>query len=159
MKIIKFLFTIILFSAFQNLSARIHIRYGDEEKLIKKVVLPQKDIYTLDGKQHFDLGVKYTVFEIVKLPIYQTGETQIVGYVENSILKTAEPSYIELSDAELKEIALQNKLNLDEIKEIPFWDSWGGKLVFGGIVLIILFLIFMKNSNSEKKEDAPALRV
>ena len=60
--------------------ARIPITYGDHEKIVKVADLPEE--YTTEDGVKLDLGYKYTVFEILFVPLWQTGDGKLVGYSE-----------------------------------------------------------------------------
>lgn len=111
------------------------VTLGAHDKVIKIYDLPNTEDYTSSDGKLFDFGYKYTLFEVVYLPIFQKGEGQIVGYIDDD-------NYVVLSDSDIQEIAKTNKIpNLSGLVKIPFWDAWGGKIVSIGIIFLLILLI------------------
>ncbi len=111
------------------------ITFGAHDKIIKIYDLPDTEDYTSSDSKLFDFGYKYTLFEVIFLPIFQKGEGQIVGYIDDE-------NYVALSDSDIENIAKTNKIqDLSGLVKIPFWDVWGGKIVAIGIILLLVFFI------------------
>lgn len=120
------------------------VTLGAHDKVIKIYDLPDTEDYTSSDDKLFDFGYKYTVFEILFLPIFQKGEGQIVGYIDDD-------NYVALSESDIQNIAKTNKIqNLAGLVKIPFWDVWGGKLI---TISILLFVIFSMVRNKYKKAN------
>lgn len=111
------------------------VALGAHDKVIKICDLPDTEDYTSSDGKLFDFGYKYTVFEVIFLPIFQKGEGQIVGYIDDD-------NYVVLSESDIQNIAKTNKIqNLAGLVKIPFWDVWGGKLVAIAVILLLVFSI------------------
>lgn len=145
-KILLLLGFIALFnSIFINRMYAARISVGPQDKLIKILDLPNTEDYTSTDGQLFDFGYKYTLFEIVFLPLFEKGEGQIVGYIDDD-------NYVVLSDSDIQDIVKRNKIgNLAGMVKIPFWDLWGGKIVAITIVfLLILWIIRSRDKDIAK---------
>ena len=111
------------------------ITFGAHDKIIKIYDLPDTEDYTSSDGKIFDFGYKYSLFEIIYLPLFQKGEGQIVGYIDDD-------NYVVLSDSDIQEIAKTNNIqNLTGLVKLPFWDVWGGKMVAIGIIFLLVLLI------------------
>lgn len=132
-KILLLLSFVTLFSLVPiNEVSAAQVTFGSHDKLVKICDLPDTEDYTSNDGKHFDFGYKYTLFEVVFLPIFQQGEGEIIGYID-------EDNFVVLSKADIADIAKTNNIkNLAGLVRIPFWDAWGGKLV---AILIILLLV------------------
>lgn len=121
------------------------ITFGSHDKIIKIYDLPDTEDYTSSDGKSFDFGYKYTLFEVAYLPIFEKGEGQIVGYIDDE-------NYVALSDSDIQEIAKTNNIkNLSALVELPFWDVWGGKIVAISIILLLVLLI-IRNRNKGVNE-------
>lgn len=111
------------------------VALGAHDKVIKICDLPDTEDYTSSDGKLFDFGYKYTVFEVIFLPVFQKGEGQIVGYIDDD-------NYVVLSESDIQNIAKTNKIqNLAGLVNIPFWDVWGGKLVAIAVIFLLVFSI------------------
>lgn len=111
--------------------------FGSNEKVIKIHDLPNTEDYTSSDGKLFDFGYKYTLFNIVFLPVFEQGEGQIVGYIDDE-------NYVLLSDDDIKDLAKNNNIdNLQRLVNIPFWDVWGGKITLGFVIFIFSLLFFL----------------
>lgn len=111
------------------------ITFGAHDKIIKIYDLPNTEDYTSSDGKMFDFGYKYSIFEIAYLPIFQKGEGQIIGYIDDD-------NYVVLSDSDIQEIAKTNNIqDLSGFVKLPFWDVWGGKTVVIGIIFLLVLLI------------------
>lgn len=79
-----------------NESHAAKIYFGDYEKISKIYDLPQTDEYVSSKGEYFDLGYKFTVFQIASIPIYQIGKSKVIGliYLSNLNRKRAYIEYI-----------------------------------------------------------------
>lgn len=112
-----------------------NVVFGSRDKMVKVCDLPDTEDYTSSDGKLFDFGYKYTLFEVVYLPLFKKGEGQIVGYIDDD-------NYVALSDSDIQNIVKTNKIhNLAGMIEIPFWDAWGGKIAVSGMIFLIVFSI------------------
>jgi len=116
----------------------------DAEKTVKVAAFPQTDEYkTPDGK-HTDAGCIYKQLRIFWVPVWNY-DVRWCGYIENS------DKYVILSKAELDEIAHTAGIVLPTDPTLPVWDSYGGKLIF----FIILIVVAMSYLGREKEKEKP----
>lgn len=135
------------FCAVKSDAKGIPVRFGKVEKVKKTVDLPQNNDYVTSDGKHFDLGCKYTVYEIMWMPAYTVEQPTIVGYVDDK-------TFIDLTPGELEQISSANKIALNDHLTLPFWDKWGGKLALGLIALLIIYGIFSKDNKPKDAEQA-----
>ncbi|ADV49299.1 hypothetical protein I2486_10055 [Cellulophaga sp. E16_2] len=131
------LFTVgLLFLGINAAIARvgIPIPYGDEDKIIKILDLPDTEEFQLEDGTYFDIGKMYTISHIVWLP-YSNTEVVITGYVDDD-------TYVELTPEQLIEIAALAKVEIPETASASFFDRIGGKIVLGLLALVVLYGIY-----------------
>lgn len=117
------------------------VAFGPHDKVIKIYDLPDTEDYTSSDGKLFDFGYKYTLFEVMFLPIFEKGEGQIVGYIDDD-------NYVALSSSDIQNIIKTNKIqNLSGLVKIPFWDAWGGKIAGIGVVILLALLVFYRNKD------------
>ncbi|MET6998161.1 hypothetical protein [Chitinophaga defluvii] len=147
--IVALLFSVTVFFAHEA-RAGIPIVYGSADKIVKVADLPQNEQYEtkLDGKPtHFDIGYMYTKSHIMWIP-YNTSNGKFVGYVDGD-------NYLELTPEDIQQITAQEKITLAG-SYVSFWDKTGGRIVFGLIILLILYGIFSGSGKDKKPEEGPA---
>lgn len=128
-----------------NKANAVQVTFGPHDKLVKICDLPDEDDYMSGDGKHFDFGYKYTLFEVVFLPIFQQGDGEIVGYIDDD-------HFVVLSKEDIIEITKTNNIkNLAGLVKIPFWDAWGGKLV--GILIILLLIGSIVRDRYKKTEE------
>lgn len=112
------------------------VTFGPHEKLVKVCDLPDTEEYKSSDGKLFDFGYKYTLFDVFYLPIFEKGEGEIVGYIDDD-------NYVLLSENDIQTIAKENKItNLAGMVKLPFWDEWGGKITAITLVSILVYLDF-----------------
>ncbi len=120
------------FVSTQEASAKAKIPIGSYEKIKKIYDFPQTEDYQAKDGRHFDLGIKYTVYQIAFVPIYQEGETEVVGYIDDD-------TYLEIPQEYMNELESENNIQFSSIANLPFWDAWGGKIIAGVVILLIIY--------------------
>lgn len=125
-------------------AARIPV--GNAEKLEKVADLPDTEDYQLKDGKYVDLGIKFKVFTIAWIPIYTTEDPQLVGYAGGD-------TYYDIPKEELTNILAANKLEEKKLLKLSFWNAWGGKLVIGVLLLIIIY--GMLPSRKKEREVTP----
>jgi len=127
--------------------ARIPIPYGEEEKIIKLVDLPDTDDFKLDDGSYFDIGSMYTKSHLLYLS-YSNTEPILVGYVNEG------ESYVDLTAEQLAEIGKIANVEIPTEVSVSFFDKILGKLILGILGLIIIYGIyssyFSKNKDREE---------
>jgi hypothetical protein len=144
LKIVTLLF--VCFFGIQNGIAKmgIPIPYGEEEKIVKIIDLPDTDEFKLDDGTFFDIGSMYTISHIVWLP-YSNTEPKIVGYVNDD-------TYLDLSEDDLKRIKEITNLNIPTTATATFFDRIGGKIGLGILGLIVLYGVYSSYFGKDKDE-------
>ncbi len=123
-------------------SAPVFYSWGGE-KIIKIMDFPDSsDLQRLDGN-YVDAGYRYQQVTIFFIPVWNYNE-KWCGYIGN------DNEYLDLDRQSLSELAEAAGLSLPESPSLPFWDSIGGKLLLG---VILLMYFGYKGSGAEKKGE------
>jgi len=132
-----------IFSASQAYAARRGMFEWDSVKIILVKKLPL-EFQTTSGK-HFDLGYLYRRVVVLFIPVwtyggrwclYVSGIDKYLGRYDQA------QTLAQLRD---RGVALPTKP-----PALPFWDRVGGKLVWGGILLIIVIVILVGRRKRER---------
>lgn len=147
----KILFTAALLLTIVSVEshARGRITVGKHQKIEKVADLPDSTYYEVEEGKFIDLGCIYTVYEVAGIPVYTVEKEQLVGFVGDT--------YYDLDD-EIKEIIKQDikSDDLESLNKMPFWDSWGGKLVFLAVIAIIIaYNMFRNRGKDDEEEEKP----
>ena len=148
-KILKSMLTIVflgLLSASVQ-AAPVILGWGGEE-IIKVADFPNTEEFENGRGEYFDAGYVYKQVTIFFIPVWNY-DGKWVGYVGEK------NSYLQLKKAELDRLAAKANVRLPETPALPFWDSIGGKLVFGLILLLYLGWKFL-SASIDVQEEAPA---
>ena len=113
--------------------------YGETiEHVMDLPTTEEFDIVCNDGQtHHFDLGIKHSQFSLLLCPLWNYGDEDYVLYTKDEV-NGQDEIFKALSSSEVS--YLQQSYNIPAEPELPFWDRWGGKLAFLGI-LLLLFII------------------
>lgn len=125
--------------------ARIPIPYGEKQKIVKIVDLPDTEDFQLDDGTYFDIGKMYTISHIVWLP-YSSTDAVLTGYVDDE-------TYVELTPEQIKEIAAHAKVEIPENVSPTFFDRIGGKIVLGLIVAGAVYFFFIRKSDDDEEDE------
>ncbi len=113
------------------------VALGLHDKVVKICDLPNTEDYTSSDGKLFDFGYKYTLFELLFMPVFEKGEGEIIGYIDND-------NYVSLSNSDIENIVRTNKIyNLAGMVKIPFWDAWGGKIALFCLASLLVCLFFI----------------
>ena len=152
MKKIVLLFAMLIAFGVNQSYAKIPVVYGTHEKINEIAKLPSDDE---DGS--YSLAYKYTMAHLFWIPLWQTDEGKVVAinqgddetwYDIDDALRQDDFRKEILSDAGVKDIA--------ELEQMPFWDAWGGKLLVGGILLVIILGVVKGRSGKDEKAEPVA---
>lgn len=125
--------------------ARIPIPYGEKQKIIKVVDLPDTQDFQLEDGTYFDVGKMYTISHIVWLP-YSNTKAVLTGYVDDE-------TYVDLTPEQVKEIAAHAKVEIPQEVTASFFDRIGGKIVLGLLVVGTVYFFFTKKPSDDDKVD------
>jgi len=125
--------------------ARIPIPYGEKQKIVKIVDLPDTEDFQLDDGTYFDIGKMYTISHIVWLP-YSSTDAVLTGYVDDE-------TYVELTPEQIKEIAAHAKVEIPESVSPTFFDRIGGKILIGLIVAGAVYFFFIRKSDDDEEDE------
>lgn len=126
-----------LFASSQSAQAKGLVIYGTADKMDKVAELPDSEDYQTTEGQNFDMGVKYSIFHIFWIPLWVTQEAQPCGYIDGD-------NYVELTQEDVDAIAQINEIDMSGKVKASFWNSIGGKLIFGLILLTLLIIYAAK---------------
>ncbi|WP_159566801.1 hypothetical protein [Budvicia diplopodorum] len=146
-RILLALFVGLLFSV--NAQAKFAISFGEVESVKVVAELPDTEDFTVKKtsqssvKQYLDVGILYSSFEVLYIPVWTTKDPILV--LAN---KDNKDSYYSVNSIEMDKILTDNKLDKSELLNPGFFVKFGGKLILIG--LILLFILYSCRS---KKED------
>lgn len=128
-------------------NARLKIPYGHSDKLEIVATLPKNAEYELEegSGKHLDVARLHQEFQIAWIPAWITESPKLVLAMEGS------DSYYELLDREMDQILKFNNLDKDELLQLGFYRTYGGKLIFALIIGFIVYRIFAKSESNEVK--------
>jgi hypothetical protein len=101
------------------------------EKIIKVAAFPDTEDFKTRAGKHLDAGYRYKHISIFFIPIWNYGGTWC-GYVGDA------DHYLDLSKTQLDALARSVGLSLPANPSLPLWESFGGKLAFGVLALLVL---------------------
>ncbi|RYD97934.1 MAG: hypothetical protein EOP54_09240 [Sphingobacteriales bacterium] len=117
--------------------ARLKIPFGEREVIEKVADLPDTEEYAADsgGKRFIDLGRLHHEYNIAWiLPLNVTQAPKLVGMVAGEA-----NTYYELSGEQINEIVKANNLDTEKLLSLGFYTRFGGKIVAGILVLLIIY--------------------
>ena len=113
------------------------------ETVHKVVESPDTPRFLWEDDTYVDAGALYKTFTVFFVPLWNY-DIRWVGYIGKS------DEYLEFTQVELEELAAGANIELPQSPSLPFWDSYGGKLVFL-LVVFIGILIIAANSPSKRQ--------
>jgi len=128
------------------LAAGIPVVWGTPEKIAKVADFPNTDAFKLDDGSYLDAGVKYKVFELFWVPLYDYDHIW-AGYIGT------DDSYMSVSHDKLMQLAQSAGVTLPDQPVIPFWDAWGGKFVAAGLVLAFILYVFVFGRSEQDQQE------
>lgn len=105
----------------------------DGEKIIEVQILPNTDEYTNNVGEHVDIWCIYKQLKIMLIPVWNYDIRWCLFYDRAR-------QYAEVTKSDIDEIANSANITLPRNAPIPMWDSYGGKLVFAGILVLGLLV-------------------
>lgn len=128
---IGFLTAIGLLSAQPAYAAKVPVFFSWGGEHIAKVAdFPDTPQFQTKDGQYVDPGYRYKQFKLFFVPVWNYGG-KWCGYVGNS------ERYLDLHKQQLDELAAAVGMTLPESPALPFWDSYGGKLVLLSVVMLV----------------------
>lgn len=123
-----------------NAQAKFIIPFGEVESVRTVAALPDTEEFSVNSKtqsgvkQFLDVGILYTSFEIVYIPVWTTKDPVLVLYNEND-----KNSYYDVNASEMDKILADNKLDKVELLNPGFFVKFGGKIILIVLILLIGF--------------------
>jgi len=145
-KILSLVLFIALFFMANTASARGVIIYSNGEKIEVVKELPDEAVVGTDN-EHVNLGVMYSQFSIFWIPIWNYGETKYV------LVNDKKNTYYDVDEEDIDMLKTEFNVEVPPMPAISFWNKTGGKLVWGVLILAIIFgNLLTRNKNNEKVE-------
>ena len=114
--------------------------------MIKVADLPDSEGYKTAEGTFYDIGYRYKQFKLFWIPIWNYDKSWC-GYIDND-------TFVDLTEAEVFELAQAAGVRLPKNVQPPFWDEWGGKLLFiGGIGLYIFIKRAAREDDNAPEEE------
>ena len=130
----------------QRSSVPVLLGWGGEKSIKIRDFPDIPDFQDAEG-YYIDAGIIYKQATIFFIPVWNY-DRRWIGFIDGS------DEYYELSRTELENFASLANVSLPENFQLPFWDSYGGKLVFLlGIILLILWMNSVLRDEIEEKAD------
>ncbi|WP_437921939.1 hypothetical protein [Sphingobacterium sp. LRF_L2] len=129
-----------------TLKAKARIPFGKIDKLEIVANLPDSEEYKEKESTsvYLDLARLHQEFNIAWIiPAWITKEPKLVLTTDGADV------YYELTDAQLEDILLANKIDKDKLLSLPFYTRYGGKIVLVLLLGLILYGFFGKSVNEE----------
>lgn len=138
---------IIAFIANLNVCAvKLPVFWGTRSVINKVADLPKTEEYTDDEGRHYDIGTLHKEFTLFFLSVYIIDEPKFV------LCDESEEHYIDLTDDEMEAVLEINDLDYDELCQISAFTRYGGKAIFGIIILLFLYLCIKVEYDSKKQQ-------
>ncbi len=135
-----------LMSISNNASAKgIPIFYNNGLTFSQTHQLP--DSIIIDG-QHVNFGVGFNQFGVFWVPLWNYGETEYVLITDDG------NTGYDLDEEELAYLKEEYQIDTEQAPAIPFWHKTGGKLIWGGVLLLIIGGYFRKSKTGGEEETA-----
>jgi len=128
--------------ATETASARGVIVYSTGPQFETNMTLPDEVI--IDGK-HVNFGVAYEQFSIFWVPIWNYGD------IEYALIDDDGDTAWPVDEDILAELQSDYGVEISGPPTISFWNKFGGKLIWGAL---ILFLLWYYNIRKKKGEEA-----
>jgi len=143
------LFTFLIFGITSTF-AKGKIPFGKKEVITVVSELPDNEMYETDenSKEYLDLATIHEEFNIAWiLPLWITKEAKLVLYSVKS------ETYYDVPADQMEAILKENNITEADVLKVPFYNKYGGKIVFLLIVAgIIWSYMGKKGDNVEPKE-------
>ena len=149
-----FIISLFLLSPISSKAKGFIFFFGNSQKVSEVYNLPHEEYFQTDNGEHVNLGVSYKVFEIFGIPLLLTEDPSFVYTVEGK-----DDLYYNINDDAIKSIAEEYDIeDIESLKEVPFWDAWGGKILILAVILIFVIASMASgnsadNANNEKTEE------
>ncbi len=124
--------------------ARRGLRVGTVERIHTVHELPDTEEWQVDGTDEYvDLATLYTDFVIVGIPVYVDTDPKLV------LASPEGESYYEMDEQTKSDLLKDNNLKEADMLQVSGWSKWGGKLLIGGILAVILYGYFSRDDDEE----------
>jgi hypothetical protein len=131
----------------ETASAKGVIIYGTGPHFETKVKLPDEVI--LEGK-HVNFGVAYEQFSIFWVPIWNYGD------LEYALIEDSGDVAYSIDDETMEILQEDYGIEISGDPSISFWNKIGGKLIWGAVLLFILWGYIGKKKKGEETEEEVA---
>src|SRR5215203_2222658 len=147
-KFLKSILTIVVLGLLSASAQAAPVIFGwGGQEIIKVADFPNTAEFEYARGEYIDAGYAYKQVTIFFIPVLNY-DIKWVGYVGEK------NGYLQLKKAELDRLAAKANVRLPETPALPVWDSIGGKLVFGLILLLYIGWKFL-SASIDVQEDAP----
>lgn len=116
------------------------------EKVIKVANFPDTEEWKSSERKHVDVGYRFKQISIFFVPIWNY-DGSWCGYIGQ------DDHYLNLNTTEVTSLAAKAGINLPDAPNLPFWDSYGGKLL-----LLVVLLVWIGKSRTKSPTASSDLR-
>lgn len=107
--------------------------------ILKTIDLPNTNEFKYSENVYMDIGVKFNSRNMFWLIPVWNSEIEYIGYIDS------DNNYLELSKNQLEQVA---NIKLPNNPVLPYWYSYGGKILLLIFVGLILHLLILSKSKS-----------
>jgi hypothetical protein len=126
------------------------IVYSSGETIEKVLDLPRTNEFKMranGGRWNYaKVGILHKQFSVFWIPLINYGDEKYVLYIDHNV-GDYDYAYYELPKEDIE--YLHEEFGIPLQPKLPFWDAWGGKLIF----LTLFVLIGIIAAREKKKKD------
>lgn len=141
---LTFVLSLSLFFTLHSASAAGVIIYGNGEKIEMAQEFPAEVVI---DDEHVNLGVMYEQFSIFWVPIWNYGKTEFV------FVNDTNDTYWELTAEDVETLKSEYAVEIPAEPTIGFWNRIGGKLVWGAVILALIWGTMGRKKSGKKEEE------
>ena len=116
------------------------------EFMVKIVDFPDTSRFQTTDGEFFDAGLIYKQISVYSIPLWNY-DVRWAGYINNN-------RYVDYNRSQLERLARIAQVSLPDEAELPFWDSYGGKLLVGFSMALLTGWGLSEGKEADSLEDA-----
>lgn len=147
-----------IFALFASLtaSAKLRIPFGKVDKIEVVAELPDNEKYVGNrgSKDYLELATLHQEYNIAwVIPVWITKEPKLVLAQKDSDI------YYEVTDDELSQILIENKLDKESLLQLGLYTRYGGKAVMVILIGLMIFALYLKITDDQDEDEVAPSKV